>query len=196
MARKLAWCGLILLTALPVWVLYETDTNYLEFIKGTGQIQIVIHQGELELSPDAAVIDFIAQITNPSPLEMWVEAMNYHVSINGQPAGYSYMPEARPGELAVPPGETRKIALQVKLQADYLKLFLQSWEGGEGKGEGEVVVNISGRARVGFDIGRSGMKAFYPFGGIIWSGGAAATAPAPAPQFQQEREERGSDGES
>lgn len=184
MARKLAWCGLILLTVLPVWVLYETDANYLEFIKGAGQIQIVIHEGELELSPDAAVIDFTAQLTNSSSLEMWVEAMNYHVSINGQPAGYSYMPEARPRELTISPGKTRKIELQVQLRADYLKFFLQSWQGGEG----EVVVNISGRARVGFDIGRSGMKAFYPFGGIIWSSGVTTSAPAPQPQEEGEND--------
>lgn len=164
--RKISWLVLITLSLLGVYFAYETDANYLEFIKATNRVQFIVHivhEGELRLNKDSAVINFVVEIINSSPVPMWVEAINYHLSINGQYGGYDYMEEARRGEIAIPPGEVRKIPLQAKLRADYLKLLLEAREK-----EQEVLVNISGRVRTGFEIGRSGIKAFYPFGGVIW----------------------------
>jgi len=163
--RKLSWLALIVITLLSLWLAYETDANYLEFIKATEKIQIVIHEGELQVGDDAAVITFVAEVINPSPVPLWVEALNYQLSINGQYGGYDYMTEAKRGELTVSPEKKREITLQTALRADYLKLFLAAREAGQ------VLVSISGRARLGFEVGQSGMKAFYPFGGMIWKEG-------------------------
>lgn len=165
--RKLSWLALVVITLLALWLAYETDANYLEFIKATEQIQIVIHEGELRVEDDSAVITFTAEVINPSPVPMWVEAINFRLSINGQYGGYDYMEEAKRGKLTVSPGKKREIPLRTELRANYLGLFRQGQEAGE------VLVSISGRARTGFDIGRSGMKAFYPFGGVIWKEGGA-----------------------
>jgi hypothetical protein len=161
--RKISWLVLIAITLLGIYFAYETDANYLEFIKATDKVQLIVHEGDLRLSKDSAVISFTVEIVNSSPASMWVEAINYHLSINGQYGGYDYMEEARQGEIAIAPGEGRRIPLQTKLRADYLKLLLEA----RGKGQ-EVLVSIDGRARTGFEIGRSGLKAFYPIGGVIW----------------------------
>jgi LEA14-like dessication related protein len=162
MMRKISWLILTLITLLAVYFAYETDANYLEFIKASSKVQVVINEGELRLDKDEAEIIFSAEITNPSPAPMWVEAMNYHLSINGQYGGYDYMEEARAGEISIQPGKAREIPLQTKVRADYLKLLLQMSE------SGQALVSISGEARMGFEIGRSGIKVFYPFEGVIW----------------------------
>jgi len=163
--RKISWLALIVITVLALWLAYETDANYLEFIKATDQIQIVIHEGKLQVGKEKVVISFIAEVINPSQVPLWVEALNYHLSINGQYGGYSYMEEARRGEISVSPEKRQEIPLQTELRANYLQLFFEAQEAGQ------VLVSISGRARTGFEIGRSGMKAFYPFGGTIWKEG-------------------------
>lgn len=163
--RKLSWLGLIGITLLALYFAYETDDNYLEFIRASEEIEIIIHQEDLQIGEEKVVIGFVAEVVNPSPVPMWVEAVNYQININGQYGGYDYMEEAKRGEVTVSPGKRREIPLQTELRADYLKLFLQARE------EGQVLVSISGRARTGFEIGRSGIKAFYPFGGVIFKEG-------------------------
>jgi len=163
--RKISWLVLIGITLLALYFIYGTDANYLKFVKASDKIQIIIHKGKLQMKEDKAVISFVAEVVNPSPVPMWVEAMNYHSSINGQYGGAGYMEEAQRGEITVFPGKKQEIPLRMELRADYLKLFLQA------RGTHQVLVSISGRARTGFEIGRSGMKAFYPFGGVIWKEG-------------------------
>jgi hypothetical protein len=165
MMRKLSWLALIVITFLALYLAYETDANYLGFIKATERIQIIIHEGELQMGKDMATITFVAEVVNPSQVPMWVEAMNYQLSINGQYGGYDFMEEAKRGEITVSPGKRRELSLRTDLRADYLKLFLAAQEAGQ------VLVSISGRARMGFEVGQSGMKAFYPFGGVIWKEG-------------------------
>lgn len=165
--QKLSWLALVVITLLTLWLAYETDANYLEFIKATDKVQIVIHEGELQVGKNSATITFVAEVLNPSEVPLWVEAINYRLSINGQYGGADFMEEAKRGELTVSPGKSRRIELQTVLRADYLKLFLAA------RKKGQVLVNISGRARMGFEIGQSGMKAFYPFGGVIFKEGGA-----------------------
>ncbi|MDH7505718.1 MAG: hypothetical protein QHH25_06280 [Candidatus Acetothermia bacterium] len=160
--QKLSWLALVLITLLTAYFAYETDANYLEFIRATEKIEVIIHAGELSLNKDKAEISFFAEVINSSPVPMWVEAISYHFYIDGQRGGYGYMEEARRGEITVAPGQARKIPLEAELRADYLKLFLQARE------EGDVLVSITGQARTGFDVGRSGIKAFYPVSGVIW----------------------------
>ncbi len=167
MIQRLSWLGLLILTALAIYLACLTDINYLAFIRGTDRVQIVVRQGELELDKDRARINFTVQVSNPSQVKLWLEALNYQVSINGAYAGYQYMPE---GEILIPPGGQNEVRLTAELRADYFKLLLNSLEQ-EGK---ETVVSISGRARMKFNIGRSGMKAFYPVGGVIWERRPAA----------------------
>lgn len=160
--RKLSWLALILITLLTTYFAYETDANYLEFIRATEKIEVIIHAGELRLNQDRAKISFVAEVVNSSLVPMWVEAINYHFYIDGQRGGYGYMEEARRGEIPIAPGQGREIPLEAELRADYLKLFLQAREAGR------VLVSAVGQARAGFDVGRSGIKVFYPFSGMIW----------------------------
>ncbi|MFQ6090408.1 MAG: hypothetical protein ACE5LD_03115 [Candidatus Bipolaricaulia bacterium] len=168
MMRKLSWLALIAITLLVLWLAYETDANYLEFIRATDRVQIVIHEGQLQVGKGSATITFVAEVINPSQVPLWVEALNYQLSINGQYGGADFMEEAKRGELTVSPGKKREISLRTELRADYLKLFLAAREAGE------VLVNISGRARMGFEVGQSGIKAFDPFGGVIFKEGGSS----------------------
>lgn len=163
--RKLSWLVLSLITLLTVYFAYETDANYLEFLKATEKIEVIIHQGELRLNKDKAEISFSAEVVNSSTVPMWVEAINYHLYVNGQGAGYGYMEEARRSEISVAPGQGRKIPLEAELRANYLKLFLEARE------TGRALLTAVGQARAGFEIGRSGIKVFYPFAGLIWKEG-------------------------
>lgn len=179
MTQKLTWVGLLILTALAIYLAYLTDLNYLTFIRGTDRVQIVVRPGELDLGKDRAKINFTVQVSNPSQVKLWLEALNYQVSVNGAYAGYQYMPE---GEILVPPGGQKEVQLTAELRADYLKLLLNSLDQGE-----ETVVSISGRARMKFDVGRSGMKAFYPVSGVIWE--------RPGPAEGEKAEEGAGDGQ-
>jgi len=170
MKSKSAWLVLILVTLFSVYSLYKTDVNYLDFVKAADKVKITVREGRVEPQKERVMINFELEIENPSPILMWLEAANYKLHINGQYAGYYYMPEAIRGEILIPPGEKRSIPLKAELRAGYMELFLQAKEG-EKEGEDgrvKIVIGVSeGRARTKFDIGRTGLKAFYPFGGII-----------------------------
>lgn len=158
MKQGIVWFMLILITMLSIYFLSETERNYEKFIESSSRFEVAIREDTIEENENAVTINFYAEVENPSPVKMWVEAVNYRAFVNQEYAGYYFMPE---GRIGVPAGGSKRIPLEADLRSSYRELYLRAKEGGE------VVIGIEGRARTKFQIGRAEMKVFYDFSGII-----------------------------
>ena len=155
---KILWISAVLIALVTALILADTETRYSRFIEGLNDVGVEVLWSRSEEGTDKTTLHFDVVFRNASELPMSVEALNTQLLINGT---YVISPSITEGEFLVAPKGERTVPLEAVLWQNGSKMYLDARASGQGR------LEVTGRTRVRFQTGRSGLKVFYDVQGVF-----------------------------